>query len=121
MLEKVIFTATRSDNPIDANTAGDQGDPKKVTEFVTIQSLSFPFAVTIVSGIWEGIQSLTGSWADEKWLPAVIAALVVAAVYLASWTELGHWSKKASGFIIAGLNAALLWLAAIGVNVQLFG
>lgn len=120
-ITSLMFDSTRSDRPLNSNLSGAPAGlaatpPKQVADFLTVQSLTFPAATAIVTGVWATVRFLVEpGWADSTWVPFVVAVLIISASVATSWASLDSTGARVGAIIVGLINSTLLTGAALGV------
>lgn len=120
-LGALLLDTTRGDNPIRSNLAADTqpADQKKMPDFLTLESLTFPLASGAVVIGWKVVQAIGGGWADNRVWPLAIAGLIVVAALLSKWNDLGSTPSRLGALLIGLVNSLLLAAGALGVETQI--
>lgn len=119
-----MMVSTKTDQPLNADTRNTAAtDQKAKPAFVTTSSLAtLPLLSSISAGVWKVIASSTSAtWADSRWVPAVICILFGAYLIIKSLEDSsdGKLSEKYGAVLIGAANTLFLWAAVIGIDVSL--
>lgn len=116
-----LILSTRLAEPLNADTAANPPEAQTTQPaFTTSQTLlTFSGASAVVAAVWKFIAGIVNaSWADERWVPAVLCGLVGLYLILKG-LETAQGADK-YGVVLVGLfNTAFLWSAAIGLDIGL--
>lgn len=123
-LTDLLLVPTRRSARLDASgapagAATDPARPVRVSNFVTIQSLStFAVAAAVLKTLWELTRALGGGWAESYWAATVLCLLYGAWQFALSASGLRDARKLdvASAAVVAVVNAGILAAAVIGLT-----
>jgi hypothetical protein len=118
-----FMTTTMSSDPLDGRvskiTGGTggayqlTGEPKEVSDFVTVQSLTNFAAMTgALTAAWAGLRQVPWAFLDSKWIPFILSVFFGVISYIVSDLP-GSREKWAAG-LIGFLNALILFAAVVG-------
>lgn len=119
-MPRALEVSTRRAAPLDADTSGTEAAEQiKQPDFITTASLAtFAGGSVGVTIVWKVAIAAFG-W-DGRWFPAVLAGILGLYFFLRA---LESGKRTPSGvlgaFIIAVVNACVLWAAAVGVDLGL--
>jgi len=119
MLDSLKVT-TKVDAPLNADTSGvGANDQVKQPAFITTASLgTFAGGSAAITVVWKVAAKVFD--VDGLWIPAALAALLGAFFF---WQAMEGGKLKGSAimgaFIVAVVNACILWSAAVGLDVGL--
>ena len=117
-----LMLSTRLAAPLNADTVANvPAEQTTQPAFTTTQTLlTFSGASAVVAAVWKFIAGIvSASWADERWVPAVLCGLI--GVYLIlKGLETATTPADKFGVVLVGVfNTAFLWSAAIGLDIGL--
>jgi hypothetical protein len=118
-----LFTSVAKDNPSNSQTKDlNPGQQTKVSEFLTVQSLTNFAAMTgAITVGWKALKAVSPSSFSTHWTPFVMALIWLAVSVAATATQQEADVKKdfgfwATGIFIGALNSLVLFGAVIGIN-----
>lgn len=123
-LTDLLLVTTTQSARLDASgavgvAATDSARPVRVSNFVTVQSLStFAVAAAVLKTLWELTRALGGAWAESYWAATVICLLYGAWQFALSASGLRGAGKLdvVSAAVVALVNAGILAAALIGLT-----
>jgi hypothetical protein len=101
-----------------ARVAGpDQAPEPRVSIFINPQALTFPVAVALVKGAWEGLKLTPLPAAGTTWFP-FLACLVIGVLITVDnlMAETMTRSIRGLGVIIGILNSLVMFAAVLGIS-----
>ncbi len=119
-MDSLFNITTKRDAPLDANT-GNSAPAEQVSQpaFITSQSLAtFAGGSVVITVLWKVANALFG-W-EGHWFPGIVAGVLGIFFF---WQALEAGNLKGSqilgAFIVALVNACVLWAAAAGLDLGL--
>lgn len=123
-IESLFKTAVRADDPLDGSktTGKSGGSETKVSDFLTIQSLTNFAAMTgAISAAWAALRLLNSDWFSNKWVPfifAIVFGIISLLISTDAFKKAGEWNAGtiASSIFIALINSLILFSAVVGTS-----
>lgn len=121
-LSDPLFTSVQVSSPNNSQTIGVNADDQaKVSEFLTVQSLTNFAAMTgAITVAWKALKAVSASTFTTQWTPFAMALAWLAVSLISSAAQepkvrasLGFW---VTGIFIGLLNSLVLFGAVIGIN-----
>lgn len=118
LLKSLFFTTTRGDNAVAGVLTEDRAPQKQkaVPTLATLESLTYPIAVAIVTAATLALRFFAGSWADAPVLAFVIAVLYVGAFVANGWSDFADGGKRVAAVVIALINSLIIAAVAEGAE-----
>jgi len=122
-LSDVLFTSASKVNPTNSQTTGvDPSDQTRVSEFLTIQSLTNFAAITgALTVAWRALDRLDPNLFGSRWTPAVMAFSWFVVSIIATASQQEQTVRRSPGFwapsiFIGIVNSLVLFSAVVGLS-----